>query len=147
MTDPFKILKDLELKATGLDPETSKQQEGYFVAFRDIGLPIRREDFIDPWHPNRKAQVSFPENTDPKDVEGSGASQVGLDPEKVHEDLQLTEINRSQRAFLNTHAIANVKLQMSPRYTVMPGASTVFDTWWAIVTGAQGIPGTVELSP
>ncbi|MGY1684968.1 hypothetical protein ACI8AK_05195 [Geodermatophilus sp. SYSU D00867] len=147
MTDPFKILKDLELKATGLDPETSQQQEGYFVAFRDIGLPIRREDFIDPFHPNRKAQVSFPENTDPKDVKGSGAKQAGLDPEKVYEDLQLAEINREMRAFLNTHMITNVKLQMSNRYTVMPGASTVFDTWWAIVTGAQGIPGNLELSP
>ena len=147
MPDPFKILKDLELKATGLDPETSTQQEGYFVAFRDIGLPIRREDFIDPWHPNRKAQITFPENTDPKDAGDSGAKDAGLDPEDVYKDLQLGEINRSQRAFLNTHMITNVKLQMSPRYTVMPGASTVFDTWWAIVTGAQGVPGNLELSP
>lgn len=147
MPDPFKILKDLELKATGLDPETSKQQEGYFVAFRDIGLPIRREDFIDPWHPNRKAQVAFPDNTDPKDAQSSGVKESGLDAEDVYRDLQLAEISRSQRAFLNTHIITNVKLQMSPRYTVMPGASTVFDTWWAIVTGAQGTPGTLELSP
>ena len=38
--DVFKILKDLELKAVGLDPETNKMQEGYFAPFRPIGLPI-----------------------------------------------------------------------------------------------------------
>lgn len=147
MPDPFKILKDLELKATGLDPDTMKQQEGYFVAFRDIGLPIRKEDFIDPWSPNRRAVVSLPPNTDPKDAANSGGQAAGLDPEKVYDDALLTEINRSQRAFINTHMITDVKLQMSPRYTVMPGASGVFDSWWAIVTGAQGIPGELELSP
>ncbi len=147
MTDPFKVLKDLELKATGLDPDTMKQQEGYFVAFRDIGLPIRREDFDDPWHPNRRAVVTLKPNTDPKDADNSGAGAAGLDPEKVYDDALLAEISRSQRAFVNTHMITNVKLQMSPRYTVMPGATNVFDTWWAIVTGAQGIPGELELSP
>lgn len=145
--DPFKILKDLELKATGLDPDTMKQQEGYFVAFRDIGLPIRREDFIDPFSPMRKATVSFPQNTDPKEVKGSGLDKEIADPEKIYDNLLLAEIGRSQRAFINTHILTNVKLQMSPRYTVMPGASTVFDTWWAIVTGAQGVPGTLELNP
>ncbi len=147
MPDPFKILKDLELKATGLDPETMKQQEGYFVAFRDIGLPIRKEDFIDPWSPLRRAKVELPEATDPKDSQQSGAEQAGLDPERVYDEALLTEISRSQRAFINTFMVTNAKLQMSPRYSVMPGASNVFDTWWAIVTGANGIPGELELAP
>ena len=34
--DVFKMLKDLELKAVGLDEKTNKMQEGYFVAFRNI---------------------------------------------------------------------------------------------------------------
>ena len=33
MPDVFKILKDLELKAVGLDPQSNKMQEGYFVSF------------------------------------------------------------------------------------------------------------------
>jgi len=147
MPDPYKILKDLELKATGLDPQTMKQQEGYFVAFRDIGLPIREEDFADPWSPLRKAKVALPVDTDPKDAQQSGSKEAGLDPEKVYDDALLTEINRSQRAFINTFMVTNAKLQMSPQYSVMPGASNVFDTWWAIVTGANGIPGELELSP
>ena len=55
--DVFKILKKLELKATGLDEKTMTQQAGYFAAFSDIGLPIRKEDFHDPWNPSRRAEV------------------------------------------------------------------------------------------
>jgi hypothetical protein len=51
MPDVFKILKDLELKAVGLDPQTNKMQEGYFVSFRPIGLPIHKEDFANPYTP------------------------------------------------------------------------------------------------
>jgi hypothetical protein len=51
MPDVFKILKDLELKAVGLDPTTNKMQEGYFISFRSIGLPIHKEDFERPWSP------------------------------------------------------------------------------------------------
>jgi hypothetical protein len=46
-----RFLKDLELKAVGLDPETNKMQEGYFSAFRSIGLPIHGEDNANPYSP------------------------------------------------------------------------------------------------
>jgi hypothetical protein len=54
MPDVFKILKDLELKSVGLDPQTNKMQEGYFVSFRSVGLPIHKEDFANKTHPIQK---------------------------------------------------------------------------------------------
>ena len=51
MPDVFKILKDLELKSVGLDPQTQRMQEGYFVAFRPVGLPIHKDDYQRPWSP------------------------------------------------------------------------------------------------
>ena len=51
MPDVFKIFKDLELKAVGLDPNSNKMQEGYFAAFRSIGLPIHKEDYAHPYSP------------------------------------------------------------------------------------------------
>ena len=49
--DVFKLLKDIELKAVGLDEKTNKMQEGYFVSFRTIGLPIHKDDYDNPWSP------------------------------------------------------------------------------------------------
>ncbi|MGH8591521.1 MAG: hypothetical protein ACREXX_20050 [Gammaproteobacteria bacterium] len=43
--DGFQIFRDLELKAVGLDPETNKMQEGYFMSVRGVGLPIHKEDY------------------------------------------------------------------------------------------------------
>jgi hypothetical protein len=146
--DVFKILKDLELKATGLDEKTLTQQAGYFVAFRDIGLPIRKEDFDDPWNPNRRAEVpAMPPGTDPAAIEGEKTGSGALSDEDVYNDQILTEINRSQRAYVNTFLLTDTKLEMSPRYTVMNGATKVSDTWWTILQGANGIPGELELSP
>lgn len=145
--DVYKILRDLELKATGLDEKTNKQQEGYFVAWRDIGLPIRKEDFDDPWNPSRRAKVPpMPGGTDPSEQEEHTAS-AELDPEQVYNDALLTEITRQQRAYVNTFLLTDSKLQMNPLYRVMPGATKVSDTWWTILTGANGIPGKLELSP
>ncbi|TFV94868.1 hypothetical protein [Orlajensenia leifsoniae] len=148
MPDVFKILKDLELKATGLDEKTMQQQEGYFVAFRDIGLPIREEDFDHPYNPLGHAEVELPPpNTDPKDAPKTASEKAGLDPEKVYDDTLLAKISASQRAYVNTFMLTDAKLTMSPRYSVMPGTTKVSDTWWAIVTGANGIPKKLELSP
>jgi hypothetical protein len=41
MPDVYKILKDLEMKAVGVDPESQAMPEGYFASFRNVGLPIR----------------------------------------------------------------------------------------------------------
>jgi len=45
--DLHKILKDLEAKAIGLEPGKEELQKGYYVSFRNIGLPIRSRDYED----------------------------------------------------------------------------------------------------
>jgi hypothetical protein len=147
MPDVFKILKDLELKAVGLDENTNKMQEGYFVAFRNVGLPIRKADFDNPWDPSG-ANVNPPTppaNTDPADAPKTGSGT--LNPEDVYNDQLLSDISKSQRAYVNTFMLTDSKLNMNANYSVMPGASKVSDTWWAIITGANGIPGKLELDP
>jgi hypothetical protein len=73
--DVFKILKDLELKTVGLDPKTNKMQEGYFVSFRTVGLPIHGDDFANPWTPlggnlEKDLEKDIPKSdpVDPKDA-------------------------------------------------------------------------------
>jgi hypothetical protein len=55
-------------------------------------------------------------------------------------------IGQSQRNYFSTYALVNDKLQMNNDYSVMPGSSHLDDTWYAIITGANGIPPTMELS-
>ena len=147
--DVFKILKDLELKAVGLDEATSKMQEGYFVAFRDIGLPIREDTFANPWDPQggnlQKGAPPVPDKTDPANTPATGSG--GVDPEKVYDDTMLANIAKSQRNYINTFMLTDSKLNMNANYSVMPAASKVSDTWWAIITGANGVPSTLQLSP
>ena len=45
MPDIFKILKDLEAKTVGVDPGNGEMQEGYFMSFRSVALPITKLDF------------------------------------------------------------------------------------------------------
>lgn len=146
--DVFKILKMLELKATGLDEKTMTQQAGYFAAFSDIGLPIRKEDFHDPWNPSRRAEVPpMPSAIDPASAETARTASGGMSDEDVYNDQILTEINRSMRAYVNTFLLTDNKLAMSPHYTVMSDSSKVSDTWWTILQGANAIPDELELSP
>lgn len=149
MPDVFKILKDLELKAVGLDEKTNKMQEGYFVAFRNVGLPIRKEDFDNPWGPSGenlgKDIPPIPDRTDPADAPQTASG--GLDPQRIYDEQLVANISRSQRAYLNTFLLTDSKLNMNAQYSVMPGASKVSDSWWAILTGANGIPSDLELSP
>ena len=147
MPDVFKILKDLELKAVGLDEETNQMQEGYFVAFRSVGLPIRKKDFDNPWDPQggNVNPPTPPPNTDPADAPKTGSA--ALNPEDIYNDQLLADISKSQRAYVNTFMLTDSKLNMNANYSVMPGASKVSDSWWAIITGANGIPGKLELSP
>ncbi|HEX4963549.1 MAG TPA: hypothetical protein VF173_22155 [Thermoanaerobaculia bacterium] len=141
--DVFKILKDLELKSVGLDPQTNKMQEGYFVAFRSIGLPIHKEDFANPWSPlggNLDKAIPQANPSDPKDAPKTGSGP--LDDDKVF----AAKIAKSQQAYLNTFLLTDDKLKMNNRYEVMPG-STVSDSWYAIITGANGIPTESVLNP
>jgi hypothetical protein len=148
MPDVFKILKDLELKAVGLDPETNKMQEGYFVSFRNIGLPIRKEDFERPWRPNGPSPA--PVETDA--TNGASANGAAGDPKtgssKATEDaIAAANLAQSETAYLNTFLLTDDKLKMSPQYAVMPQASKVSDSWWAVITGANGVPTKSNLSP
>jgi hypothetical protein len=147
MPDVFKILQDLELKAVGLDEKTNKMQEGYFIAFRSVGLPIRAEDFDNPWSPSGdSAQVPpTPDRTDPANAPKTGSGP--LDPERVYEEQAVADISKAQRRYVNTFLLTDSKLNMNAQYAVMPGASKVSDSWWAIITGANGVPSELHLSP
>ena len=137
MPDVFKILKDLELKAVGLDPETNKLQEGYFVSFRNVGLPIYAEDFENPWSPlgvNLAKNVPQSKPADPATAPKTASAQT--DESKVY----AANIAKSQQAYLNTFLLTDDKLRLSNQYSVMPGSSKVSDSWYAVITGANGIP-------
>lgn len=77
--DVFKILKDLELKIVGLDPTTNKMQEGFFCAFRTVGLPITKDDYVNPWSPlggNLEADIPKTPPTDPKAAPTTGSASM-----------------------------------------------------------------------
>jgi hypothetical protein len=137
MPDVFKILKDLELKCVGLDPQTNKMQEGYFISFRSVGLPIHKEDFDNPWSPlGVNLQKDIPK-TDPSDP--ANAPKTGSD--KIDENtVYVANIAKSMQSYLNAFLLADNQLRMNSEYAVMPNASKVSDAWWAIITGANGIP-------
>jgi hypothetical protein len=141
--DVFKILKDLELKAVGLDPSTNKMQEGYFAAFRPIGLPISSEDYFDPWTPSG---INPPKpRQDPRDPKGLPSN---LENGKLDEDIiSAADVTQAMKSYLNTFYLIDSKLQMNNDYSVIPGSSKVSDTWNAIVTGANGIPQNQEIKP
>jgi hypothetical protein len=145
--DVFKILKDLELKAVGLDEQT-KMQEGYFIAFRSVGLPIHKDDFNNPWSPlGLNLQKDLPPGqssttgTDPKDVPKTAAAE--MDEAKIF----AANIAHSQQSYLNAFLLCDDKLRMNNEYSVMPGSSKLSDAWYAIITGANGIPTQSELNP
>jgi hypothetical protein len=142
--DVFKILKDLELKAVGLDPNTNKMQEGYFTAFRSIGLPIHKDDYSNPYSPlggNLQKDLPKTDPVDPKDTAPKTASGT-LDPNKAF----VANIGKSQENFLNTFMLVDDKLRMNNLYQVMPSAGKLSDSWFAIINGANGIPPSMELN-
>src|SRR5215831_12591465 len=116
--DVFKILKDLELKAVGLDEQTNKMQEGYFVAFRDIGLPIHKADYENPWSPlgiNLEKNIPKTDPVDPKDAPQTGSDKIDTT------QAFAANIAKSQQSYLNTYVLVDNKLQMNNEYSVMPG--------------------------
>lgn len=141
--DVFKILKDLELKAVGLDEQSAKMQEGYFVAFRSIGLPIHKDDYTNPWSPlgvNLEKDIPKTDPVDPKNAPTTGSDKIDTT------QAFAANVAKSQQSYLNTFVLVDSKLQMNSSYSVMPGSSKLSDTWYAIMTGANGIPTTMELS-
>lgn len=137
MPDVFKILKDLELKCVGLDPQTNKMQEGYFSAFRTIGLPIHKDDFTNPWSPlgvNLLKDIPKTDPADPKDATKTASNTL------TENKIAAANIAHDMQSYLNTFLLNDDKLRMNPQYGVMPGSSKVSDSWWAIIMGANGIP-------
>jgi len=142
--DVFKIFKDLELKAVGLDEKTNKMQEGYFAAFRSIGLPIHKDDYANPYSPtgaNLLKAIPKIDPVDPKDA-GSKTGSASIDTTKAF----VAGVAKSQQSFVNTFALVDDKLRMNTDYAVMPSSSKASDSWFAIVNGANGIASTQELN-
>jgi len=145
--DVFKILKDLEAKIVGLDPAKDKVQDGYFVSFRTVGLPVHQDDFenpLDPFGGDMEAAfdkaIAKVDAKDPKDAPKTGSNQIDINK------LVAAGVGKAEMNFLNTFALTDDKLKMNSQYEVMPQSSKVSDSWWAIITGANGIPMDSELS-
>ena len=131
------------LKSVGLDPNTNTMQSGYFVAFRDVGLPIHKEDFDNPWSPlgaNLDQNIPDTPPADPATAPKTGST--GLDPNVKF----AANIAKSQQSYLNTFMLTDDKLRMNNQYSVMPSSSKISDSWWAIITGANGIPTDSQIS-
>jgi hypothetical protein len=137
MPDAFKILRDLEMKAVGVDPATRAMQEGYFVSFRNVGLPIRPEDYARPFNP---IGIDLNKPVEDAPAANPAGAEKKTDSEGVDTDKQLQDVTNEQRAYVNTFLLTDRKLRMSNSYQVMPGSSKVSDTWWAIIAGANGVP-------
>ncbi len=115
--DVFKILKDLELKSVGLDPQTNKMQEGYFVAFRSVGLPIHGDDFANPWSPlgvNLQKDIPKTDPADPATAPKTGSGQLS------ENTIFSANIAKSMQSYLNTFLLVDDKLRMNNQYSVMP---------------------------
>lgn len=148
MPDVFKILKDLEAKAVGVDPSDNKMQEGYFCSFRSVGLPITKETFENPFDPfggNLARALDKP-------VEQAPAADPATAPKTASSTLDpkviaASKIGASMKTYLDTFLLTDDKLRMRGDWEVMPSAGKVSDAWWAIITGANGVPTESTLSP
>src|SRR6476619_610933 len=111
--DVFKILKDLELKSVGLDPQTNKMQEGYFIAFRTVGLPIHKDDFKNPWSPlgvNLEKDVPQTDAADPQNAPKTASGAI--DENKIF----ASKIAHDMQSYLNTFLLTDDKLRMNNQY-------------------------------
>lgn len=153
MADVLKVLNDLKYKAVGVDPNTKKMPEGYFVSFRPIGLPVPEEDFKNPYTPTgsdlkqildskpKTPGTSNATGQDPATIEAASAS-------KQLDDMQFMSANigASMQAYLQTFMLTDSKIVMDDMYRVAPGTSKVNDSWFAIINGANGIAPDLELN-
>jgi len=152
MADVMKVLRDLEYKAVGVDPQTQKMPDGYFVSFRPIGLPIPEEDFKNPWTPtgsDLKAILdSKPKNNETNTGGQDPATIAAASASKQLDDMQFMSANigASMQAYLQTFVLTDSKIVMDSTYRVAPGTSKVNDTWFAIINGANGIAPDLELN-
>ena len=153
MPDVLKLLKDLEYKAVGVDPESKKMPEGFFVSFRPIGLPIPEEDFKNPWTPTgsnlKEILSSLPKpgaSSAPIVTDAGAVTPVSASAQLERDQLMVAGIGQSMMSYLNTFMLTDDKLVMSTDYRTVPGSGKVNDAWFAIINGANGIPSTMELN-
>ena len=145
--DVFKILKDLELKAVGLDEQTQKMQEGYFVSFRSVGLPIHKDDYDNPFDPfGGNLARALEKAHSPQEAKDPKAAPKTASDKLTEDKIALAAVGKSMKSYLNTFLLTDDKLQMNNQWSVMPSSTKVSDSWWAITTGANGIPTKVELN-
>lgn len=159
--DVYKILEDLQLRAVGVDPDSKKMPEGYFVSFRKIGLPVSKDDFEKPYSP-------FGLEKDIRSNDGMSDEKKKLNTDKLHEietgsntnstansmdgpqayqaELKqaISSVAKAQRTYVNTFFLTDSKLVMSNDYSVIPGTSKVSDSWFAIINGANGVTDLSE---
>ena len=81
-----------------------------------------------------------PTGSDPQNAPKTGSGQ--LTDDKVF----AANIAKSQQSYLNAFLLTDDKLRMNNDYSVMPASSKVSDSWYAIITGANGIPTDSDLS-
>jgi hypothetical protein len=94
-----------------------KAPEGFIVSLRPMALPVNPEDYMNPWHPADGAPVE--------------TGDAAVDAAAVE------KINRSKKAGYNLSLLLDAKLMMDGSGQAFPAASTVSQTWEAIVNGAN----------
>ena len=101
------------------------------MSFRQIGLPVRESDYINPAEPFLTADDLMDNEMDavPEDLGGQdGITDEQLDkaPVKESEDMN----------YLRTFFLSNEKVRMNSSFSVEPGNQKVHQSWEAIITGA-----------
>ncbi len=135
--DLQRILRDLEAKAIGLKPNSDELQEGFFVSFRKIGLPIREHEYQDGAEDffigNAEELVKEDADVTPNTVPDSGNGTDGLDTSVTIAGKK--PLSREMN-YLRTFVLSNDKIRMNKEFFVEPGTSRVSDTWERIISGA-----------
>jgi len=135
--DLFKTLKDLEFRALGVDPiNPSSLPEGFFVSFRQIGLPINERDYtVDKVKiANTVKDIAEIYQTVNK-VEIPADQQLDTMEGKI-EDINTEIANQGEAALYNTFQLTNEKIRLNSSYSVEPGTQKIHSTWEGILNGA-----------
>ncbi|QBR91822.1 hypothetical protein [Nocardioides euryhalodurans] len=141
MSDIQKLLRDLKARAAGLDPESGKPTEGFYISFRPVALPIRPDDYANPYSPFGPSGPAINATKNPPPAaDATDPKQVNTEPE-ADEETRIRKENEKQsaavKAFVNTFFLVDKKLKIADDWTPYPGATSIHRTWYAIITGAQ----------
>jgi len=144
--DVNKLLQDLKNKAAGVDPNTNKMPEGYFVSFRPIGLPLDPADYQNPWSPTG-SELNQATTSAMNQQASSGATMpAGAAPAVDINQLIAAKVGQSELNYFQTFELTDAKLRMDEQYSVMPDAGHVSDAWFAIINGAQEVASNMTLN-